>query len=72
MVTTTKKHLGELWQGRTKRPKRDPATEQLRRDRITALIIVAVVALFFAVIAILSVLNGGTGGVDTFDPWIMP
>ena len=72
MATTSKKHLAELWQGKTKRPKRDPATEQLRRDRITALIIVGIMALFFAVIAILSALNGGTGAVETFDPWIMP
>ena len=72
MATTTKKHLADLWPAKTKRPKRDPATEQLRRDRITALIIVGIMVLLFAVIAIMSALSGGTAGTETFDPWIMP
>jgi hypothetical protein len=72
MVAAHKKHLTELWQGRTKPPKRDPEAEQLRRDRITALIIVGIMALFFAVIAILSAFTGGPTGNEMFDPWIMP
>ena len=72
MATTTKKHFSELWPRTTKRAKRDPATEQLRRDRITALIIIGVMALVFAVIAILSSIDGGATGTEVFDPWIMP
>ena len=72
MATTTKKHFRELWPRTTTRTERDPATEQLRRDRITALIIIGVMALVFAVIAILSSIGGGATGTEVFDPWIMP
>ncbi len=72
MATTNKKYFREFWQSKGGSHKRDPETDQLRRDRITALVIVAIMALVFAVIAALSASNGGVGGPEVFDPWIMP
>jgi hypothetical protein len=72
MASIPKTNWGGLWQHKTKPPKRDPETEQLRRDRVTALIIVGIMVLFFAVIAALSALSGGPTGNEMMEPWIMP
>jgi hypothetical protein len=72
VTTLPRNRWGLHWRQRTKPAKRDPAAEQLHRDRLTALIVVGVVAVIFAALVALAAISGAPSGGETFDPWLMP
>ena len=71
MATVPKSHWALHWPHKAKTAQRDPAAEQLRRDRMTAFVIVGIMLVIFAVIATLAAISGGPAG-EMIDPWIMP
>lgn len=73
MATVHKTHWLPRWRHEPKRVKRDPAKEQLRRDRMTALIAIGISVLIIGLIVTLALLGfGAPAGTEMMDPWIMP
>ena len=72
MVTVSKRRWGLQWQHRTKPAKRDPDAEKLHRDRLTALVVVGIMAVIFAVIIAFAAISGVPSGSETIEPWMMP
>jgi len=72
MATLPRPHWPLHWPHRTKRAKRDPAAEQLHRDRLAALIIFGIMAVIFAALIALAVIIGVPSGSETIQPWMMP
>ena len=72
MATVHKPHWGLHWHHRTTLEKRDPVAEQLHRDRITALMVMVILAIILAGIIALAVISGVPSDSRTITPWMMP
>ena len=72
MATVSRYRWGPHWGHRTKPAERDPEAEQLHRDRLTALIVVGIMAVIFAVIIALVAITGVPSESETIDTWMMP
>ena len=73
MATLHKTHWLPRWRHESKSVTRDPAKEQLRRDRMTALIAIGISVLIVGLIVAIALLGGvAPAGPEMMDPWIMP
>lgn len=64
MATHPRPHRGLHCRKWSKTANRDPAAEQLHRDRLTMAIVLSIVALILAVIIILAAMSGLPAGSD--------
>jgi hypothetical protein len=72
MATLQRTRWGLHRRQRAKPAERDPAAEQLHRDRLTALAVIGIMAFIFAAIVVLAAIGEAPSGAETFDPWMMP
>ncbi len=71
MASVPRPHWQLHWRQRTKPAKRDPTAEQLHRDRLTAVIVLSIVAVIVAAMIMLAAMSGWPAGRDPIQPWMM-
>jgi hypothetical protein len=72
MATVSKRRWGLHRRDRPKPAKRDADAEQLRRDRLTAVLVVVVMAVILAVLITIASISGLPSGSETIEPWMIP
>ncbi len=53
-------------------PKHQPRDDELRRDRIAAMVVLVIAFVVMALVIWLASLGGGTGELDSFHYWSLP